>query len=95
MLTDLNKIKFESNRKTHVNLGMIHGNSSILIPCFGQSSQILKTKYLVQTLISQRNTVNAPKEEPKNLRTYLQAVFLKLSTNFSLKFQSASHRFLL
>ena len=33
---------------------MIHSNSSKLIPFYGQFLQILKTKFLVQTLISQR-----------------------------------------
>ena len=54
--TDLNEMKFERNsRKANVSLGMIHGNSSKLIPRFGRFSQIFGTKFLVQTLISWRN----------------------------------------
>ena len=49
--------RLERNRtKSNVSLGMIQGNSSKLIKsCFWPILQIFKTKFLVKTLISQRN----------------------------------------
>ena len=58
----------ENNRKADVSLGIIHGNLSKLILVFGRFSQIFKTKFLVQTLLSPRSMYVFERFMDQNLR---------------------------
>ena len=78
--TDLNEIKLDTNsRKANVSLGMTHGNSSKLIPCFGPVFTDFQTKFLGQTLISHRNMNLIENFVDQNLRS------LGIENNLNLK----------